>query len=551
MHSLPPPQTTDLRNATRRGTPLPFIREGTAFLIEDALSPQHCRALQAQASALGFAATGHDYPPSYRDNDRQVWDDGDFASRLFAELSSLLPVEITAADGSAWSLCGLNSRFRFCRYRGGQGFRIHQDGAHEPAADRRSILTLQVYLDDDPARVGGQTRFYATRQGGLLGGVTPRIGRAIVFEHRLWHDGEPVTQGEKHVLRTDVMYQRTRSSATSPACSKAAEPPARPARLLRGHQGYVFALAALPGGELASGSRDRTIRITQPATGEVRACIRGHRGSISSLCLLAAPPDGAARNLLSGGRDHALRISDIGTGESAALAVLPGAVLALADCGPDHVAVGCGDGGIWLFARPPLLAADAVPRWQQASGPLNPTACLMGRGTWVWALLPLPGGRLLAGGEDGCLQLWDLASRALLSECALGHGAVHALSAIAFDPSRAESADFSFAAGCADGYVVWITGADGGTRLEPRAAHPAHRGEVYALCSPAAGGLLSAGEDGRIAHSQIVAGTLQPARPPELGTHPNFIRCLTPLPDGKIASAGYDGDIAVWDPLPT
>jgi WD40 repeat protein len=65
------------------------------------------------------------------------------------------------------------------------------------------------------------------------------------------------------------------------------------------------------------------------------------------------------------------------------------------------------------------------------------------------------------------------------------------------------------------------------------------------------GSLLSAGEDGRIAHSQIVDGTLQPARPPELGTHPNFIRCLAPLPDGKIASAGYDGDIAIWDPLPT
>lgn len=551
MHSLPPPQTADLRSATRRGTPLPFIREGTAFLIEDALSPQHCRALQAYASALGFAATGHDYPPSYRDNDRQVCDDAEFASRLFGDLSSLLPAAVTAADGSTWSLCGLNSRFRFCRYRGGQGFRIHQDGAHEPAADRRSILTLQVYLDDDPARVGGQTRFYAARQGGLLGGVTPRIGRAIVFEHRLWHDGEPVTQGEKHVLRTDVMYQRREPSALRPARSEASQGSSRNTAVLRGHQGYVFALAALPGGDLASGSRDRTIRIFQPATGEVRACIGGHLGSISSLCLLGGPLDGAARNLLSGGRDHALRISDIGTGESAALAVLPGAVLSLADCGPEHVAVGCGDGGIWLFARPPFLSADAVPRRQQALGPLTPTACLMGRRGWVWALLPLPGGRLLAGGEDGCLQLWDLASRSLLSECALGHGAVHSLAAIACARSHAASHDFSVVAGCADGYVVWLTGADGSTRLQPRDARLTHRGEVYALCSPAEGRLLSAGEDGRIVQSQLADGTLHAACLPDLATHPNFIRAVVALPDGRIASAGYDGDIAIWRPVPT
>jgi hypothetical protein len=40
----------------------------------------------ALASGIGFAATGHDYPPSYRDNDRLVHDDP-----ALATLRKILP----------------------------------------------------------------------------------------------------------------------------------------------------------------------------------------------------------------------------------------------------------------------------------------------------------------------------------------------------------------------------------------------------------------------------------------------------------------------------
>jgi hypothetical protein len=36
--------------------------------------------------------------------------------------------------------------------------------------------------------------------------VRPVRGTALVFRHRLLHEGAPVLTGRKYVLRTDVMY---------------------------------------------------------------------------------------------------------------------------------------------------------------------------------------------------------------------------------------------------------------------------------------------------------------------------------------------------------
>jgi hypothetical protein len=36
--------------------------------------------------------------------------------------------------------------------------------------------------------------------------VTPKRGRALLFQHRVLHTATTVTRGEKLVLRTDVVY---------------------------------------------------------------------------------------------------------------------------------------------------------------------------------------------------------------------------------------------------------------------------------------------------------------------------------------------------------
>jgi predicted 2-oxoglutarate/Fe(II)-dependent dioxygenase YbiX len=219
------------------------------FTLDGVLDAAACAALIGTLEQRGFAPTGRAYPRAYRDNDRLVFDDAAFAARLFAQLRMALPPEVVV-DGVAWQLEALNPRFRACRYRDGQAFCIHRDGAHQRDDTTRSLLTLQLYLDDAAGMVGGHTRFYADRSGGApWAAIAPRRGRAIVFDHRVWHDGEAVSSGIKHVLRTDVMYGR-------PAV---ATPPPDPSVIGR-HRGYAWRSIVCRDGSIASGGRDGAVR---------------------------------------------------------------------------------------------------------------------------------------------------------------------------------------------------------------------------------------------------------------------------------------------------
>jgi hypothetical protein len=223
--------------------------------LADAVTPARCAELVEELVARGFEPTGARYPGDYRNNDRLVFDDAALASWLFERTRARLPPELVI-DGERWRLDSLNPRFRACRYAGGQAFCIHRDGPYAPEPTVRSHLTLQLYLDDDPGRTGGHTRFYADPRGDTRwASIEPRAGTAIVFDHRAWHDGEAVTGGVKHVLRTDVIYRRVATAALA----------ARDERVLHRHRGYAWQAIVARDGTIASAGRDGTVRIRRDA----------------------------------------------------------------------------------------------------------------------------------------------------------------------------------------------------------------------------------------------------------------------------------------------
>ena len=54
-------------------------------------------------------------------------------------------------------------------------------------------------------RVGGQS---SRPEDGIP--VPPRVGMALVHDHRLLHESPKLRVGVKHVIRTDVMYEHVR-----------------------------------------------------------------------------------------------------------------------------------------------------------------------------------------------------------------------------------------------------------------------------------------------------------------------------------------------------
>ncbi len=451
--------------------------------LPDAVDAASCAALVDAIERRGFDATGAAYPADYRDNDRQVFDDDALAAALFAALGDRLPRQLIE-DGHAWDLIGLNRRFRACRYRGGQAFCIHRDGAHVASDEQRSWLTLQIYLDDGDAFTGGRTRFYADRAGAsALAAIAPAVGTAIVFDHRAWHDGEAVTGGTKRVLRTDVMYRRG-----APIAAVAA--PGAPRRVLGHHRGYVWCVIARRDGTLASAGRDGHVRVWRDSP-EHHAVARS---SVTALC------EAADERLWCGTRGGDLVVVD-GEGPHR-IATDLGAVLGLAPF----------DGGVAVASsRGEVIAFDpgGARRWSTAAH----------RG-WAWAIVATPDG-LRTCGDDGRVVAIDR------------HGDPRTLAALDRRlRALAGAASGELLVGDADGGVTRLT-ADGA----PTDRLQAHDAIVTALAIGPDGTWASASEDDRVR-------CWRGAEPIASWTAADFVTTVAFTAGGALAGAGYDG--AVW-----
>jgi len=113
-------------------------------------------------------------------------------------------------DIAHWRWSGCNVFTRFYDYGLADEFRPHFDESWRAAPDRRSLLTVLVYLPTGERCEGGET----VVEGHA---IAPHPGRVAVFDHRLIHAGQPVLAGRKLVLRNDVIASATIGRAPSAA----------------------------------------------------------------------------------------------------------------------------------------------------------------------------------------------------------------------------------------------------------------------------------------------------------------------------------------------
>jgi predicted 2-oxoglutarate/Fe(II)-dependent dioxygenase YbiX len=169
--------------------------------IAGVLSPAECAALIDRIEQLGPAtapittARGPVMRTEIRNNERVMFDDPELARELFARIEGAIAPRLRGMRA-----VGANERFRCYRYRPGQRFAPHYDGAFIRNDRERSLLTFMVYLNE--GFTGGATTFH---DWGV--DVAPRTGTALLFQHWLLHEGCELIEGTKYVLRSDVMYQ--------------------------------------------------------------------------------------------------------------------------------------------------------------------------------------------------------------------------------------------------------------------------------------------------------------------------------------------------------
>ena len=172
----------------------------TIWTIDAFCSAAECRALVQLSEREGFASADVGLPggarmvQGIRNNERAIHTDAELTATFWRRLSPYCPPTL---DG--WAAVGLHERLRFYKYRPGQRFRRHIDGASQRGPGEKSFITFMIYLNDDFR--GGQTRFDAVA-------VQPRVGMALCFMHAQKHEGCVVESGVKYVARSDVMYRR-------------------------------------------------------------------------------------------------------------------------------------------------------------------------------------------------------------------------------------------------------------------------------------------------------------------------------------------------------
>lgn len=185
----------------------PFIKT-----VEGVLSPDECLALIDRIEALGPADAPVTTPrgfvmrPDLRNNTRVMFDDPVFAQRLFERVKAHLPERV---EGTLVAV-GANERLRCYRYAPGQYFAPHFDGFFRRDDGDESQLTLMVYLNE--VERGGHTVFTDLELD-----VKPVRGMALLFNHRLLHEGAEVLAGIKYAVRSDVMFRARASQRVNAA----------------------------------------------------------------------------------------------------------------------------------------------------------------------------------------------------------------------------------------------------------------------------------------------------------------------------------------------
>lgn len=219
-------QTNDSTRIEVTGVP------GT-FQILNILNDQECNRISGIADRLGFVEDAAvSLPRSVRHNDSMTWVvDDETSSIIWQRCEKWINQELHLFSNR--QALGLNNRFRFYRYRSGDYFSPHTDGAwpgskvidgeliHNAFDDRWSQLTFLLFLTDDYQ--GGATQFLVEKdnlQETEVRGCgrfekfdvrTPK-GGVLCFPHgshpmHCLHSSTPVTEGEKQIIRSDVLFE--------------------------------------------------------------------------------------------------------------------------------------------------------------------------------------------------------------------------------------------------------------------------------------------------------------------------------------------------------
>ena len=158
--------------------------------------------------------------------------------------------------------------------------------------------------------------------------------------------------------------------------------------LLKSHSDQVVTLAALPNGDLASGSKDKLIKIWNTTSGDTKYNLTAHQNWVNCLVLLKNS------DLASGSSDFTVKVWDINSWLVKKNINTGSIVWSLAELQNGNLAIGCDDSRIII--------------WDINN---NTTITIIGQSNPVTSLVVFLNGDLITGYNNGFIQVLNISSQ--------------------------------------------------------------------------------------------------------------------------------------------
>jgi len=203
-----------------------------AFQLANVLSKPECQRLIDITESLEYLPDAAvSLPRSVRHNHNVTWVVDEKTNSIIWQRCAPPMSDIEGIFFGKKSL-GLNARFRFYRYRKGDYFKPHTDGAWPGSKivdgqlitnaypDRWSQLSFLLFLSDDYE--GGSTQFLVNnpvaaqpaqqQNQDTRVNVRTAMGGALCFPHGMHplhclHSSEEILSGTKYIIRSDVLFE--------------------------------------------------------------------------------------------------------------------------------------------------------------------------------------------------------------------------------------------------------------------------------------------------------------------------------------------------------
>lgn len=469
----------------------------TCFVIPSLFSKSECEQLLNLEIKNSFQKAISNYPTYYRNNDRFVMDNAILAKQLFEKVKPYLPVRIEInstinAENGVWYLKELNDRLRFCKYSANQYFHRHLDGVHYRNDTTQSKLTFMIYLNSATEFEGGRTLFFKTKETDeIWASYIPKQGDLIVFDHNVWHEGEVLTQGEKFVLRSDILYSK-----------KTIEQNKKP---FEGHLGYIWSLLKMDEETILSGGRDKEIKVWT-TSGEQKNSLQGHQNSI--LCIEKI----SKNTFISGSRDQEIIVWK-NYKVSKKMKIHSAVVLSLCRLNDTTFASSSGDTTIKVanFDGTVLIT-------------------LKEHTNWVWKIIKLDDNIIASSSEDNTIKIWDCEIEKSISTFETNSPVI----SLAFNNKTRQ-----LICGSLTGEIS-ILKVTNEYQLQDIKTFKAHNGIIRTIKCIDEKHIATGGED-----NKIKIWNLNGSQVLEL-EHQNFVQSIELLNNKTILSASYDGTIKTW-----